>query len=57
MMALSVCALLVQQALGFLVFKIVRLLFNSVQTAVWHLTGTAEKAADAKKPENYDRCA
>ena len=45
-------ALIVQRAVLILLFRVVRLLFNCVQTAVWHLTGTAQKAADAKKPEH-----
>ena len=39
------------------VFKLVRLIFNTVQRVYWELNGTARKLRKARLPQNYERSA
>jgi len=38
-------------------YKLLRLVFTSVQCIYWHLNGTAKKLREARLPQNYERSA
>ena len=49
--------LLVQRLLTTTLYKLLRLVFITVQRIYWELNGTARKLREARLPQNYDRSA
>ena len=56
-MALSGNWLLVQHYVTIILYKLLRLVFITVQRINWQLNGTAQKLREARLPHNYDRSA
>ena len=56
-MALSGNWLLVHRLVTFTLYKLLRLVFITVQRINWQLNGTAQKLREARLPHNYDRSA
>ena len=49
--------LLVQRLVTIVLYKMLRLVFITVQRAYWQLNGTAQKLRESRLPHNYDRSA
>jgi len=49
--------LVVQRLLTTGLYKLLRLVFNTVQRIYWQLNGTAQQIREARLPENYERSA
>jgi len=49
--------LIIQQLVTTTVYKLLRLVFITVQSIFWQLNGTARKIREARLPENYERSA
>ena len=49
--------LLVQRLVTTILYKLLRLVFITVQRICWQLNGTAQKLREARLPHNYDRSA
>ena len=49
--------LIVQSLVTTTVFKLLRLIFITVQRIYWQLNGTAQKLREARLPHNYERSA
>ena len=47
--------LLVQRLLTTTLYKLLRLVFITVQSIFWQLNGTARKLREARLPQNYER--
>jgi len=56
-MRLSGNWLLAQRLLTTTLFKLLRLVFITVQRIYWQLNGTAQKLREARLPQNYERSA
>ena len=56
-MALSGNWLLVHRLVTIILYKLLRLVFITVQRINWQLNGTAQKLREARLPHNYDRSA
>lgn len=56
-MGISGGLLIVKQTLTTSLFKLVRLVFVTVQQIVWRFNGTARLVDEARRPENYGRSA
>jgi len=56
-MPLSGNWLVAWQLVTTILFKLLRLIFTSVQCIYWHLNGTAKKLREARLPDNYERSA
>jgi len=49
--------LLAQYLLASILYKLLRLVFITVQRIYWQLNGTAQKLREARLPQNYERSA
>ena len=49
--------LLVQRLVTTILYKLLRLVFITVQRIYWQLNGTAQKLRECRLPHNYDRSA
>ena len=49
--------LIVQQLVKTISFRLLRLVFITVQRIYWQLNGTARKLCEARLPQNYERSA
>ena len=49
--------LLAQHLVATILFKLLRLVFITVQRIYWQLNGTAQKLREARLPHNYERSA
>ena len=49
--------LVVQQIVLTILFKLLRLVYTTVQCVNWHINGTARKLREARLPQNYERSA
>ena len=49
--------LLVQRLVTISLFKLVRLVFVTVQRIYWQLNGTSRQLVEARQPQNYERSA
>jgi len=49
--------LLAQRLVTTLLYKLLRLVFITVQSIYWHLNGTAKQLREARLPHNYERSA
>jgi len=47
--------LLVQRLLTTTLYKLLRLIFITIQSIFWQLNGTAQKLREARLPHNYER--
>jgi len=56
-MGLSGNWLLVQCVVTTILYKLLRLIFITVQRICWQVNGTAQKLREARLPHNYDRSA
>jgi len=56
-MGLSATCLLAQRIVMTMLFKLLRLVFITVQRIYWELNGTAQKLREARLPHNYERSA
>ena len=56
-MPLSGNWLLIQRILTTILYKLLRLVFITVQRIFWQLNGTARKLREARLPHNYERSA
>ena len=56
-MGLSGNWLLVKRTVTVILFKLLRLVFITVQRIYWELNGTAQKVREARLPHNYERSA
>jgi len=56
-MALTGNWLLAQRLVTSLLYKLLRLMFITVQCIYWQLNGTAQKLREARLPHNYERSA
>ena len=56
-MALTGNWLLIQSIVTTALYKLLRLVFITVQSILWQLNGTARKVREARLPHNYERSA
>jgi len=56
-MALTGSWLVIQRIVTTCLFKLLRLVFITVQSIFWQLNGTARKIREARLPHNYERSA
>jgi len=56
-MALTGNWLIAQRFVTTTLYKLLRLVFITVQSIFWQLNGTAQKLREARLPENYERSA
>ena len=56
-MALSGILLIARQLVTTILFKLLRLVYITVQYIYWELNGTARKVREAHLPDNYERSA
>jgi len=56
-MALTGSWLVIQRIVKTSLYKLLRLVFITVQSIFWQLSGTARKIREARLPQNYERSA
>jgi len=56
-MALTGSWMVIQRIVTTSLYKLLRLVFITVQSIFWQLSGTARKIRDARLPQNYERSA